>query len=533
MTQHRMSLTTAADTLAAIPALLGFTPDNSVVIIALADDGNGSHLVAPTARVDAHQAEAAAGIITDALTRQNTPITAVILAAIADTTHAGAALLGLDAIRDALAAAGIRTIRALHTYSLTAGTAFTDLDRFTDGTIPDPATTALATARTADGAVIAASRADLEARYAPTTEIPESLALAAAATMGADFLPVTFDELAAVIHAREIPSADLTARVGLALATGHLEVRDAFLAMSVHGDADAADAFTRIAGRATRHRPRERSHHRRLLPVLHRRRRSCSRSTTGRRAHRRKSQRAVAEPDGNPSPRPRRRNATGRGQGDRRSHHPRLYRRPHRRSTELHLTPAAERGHRFEVATPGNRRSRARGRCIGHRALTPTTAPPAATTEEQAGAVRSGVAEKERNSAQRDVGRAGHAISTSAAGGRVSSTRTPATIASSASSDGGGSAFTTALDKTCSIRERSIPQHPTDQHEHSHRYECSDTERERFFSIRLTAQRECITRPLPDQPLTPLTLRPTGPSTTVRPTRTRCAPRRTLAQARH
>ena len=125
--------------------------------------------------------------------------------------------------------------------------------------------------------------------------------------------------------------------------------------------------------------------------------------------------------------------------------------------------------------------------------------------------MRSGVAEKERNGAQRDVGRAGHAISTSAAGGRVSSTGTPATIASSASSDGGGSAFTTALDKACSIRERSIPQHPTDQHEHSHRYECSDTERERFFSIRLTAQRECITRPLPDQPLTPLTLRPTGP----------------------
>lgn len=115
--------------------------------------------------------------------------------------------------------------------------------------------------------------------------------------------------------------------------------------------------------------------------------------------------------------------------------------------------------------------------------------------------MRSGVAEKERNSAQRDVGRAGHAISTSAAGGRVSSTGTPATIASSASSDGGGSAFTTALDKACSIRERSIPQHPTDQHERSHRYECSDTERGRFFSIRLTAQRECITRPLPDQPL--------------------------------
>lgn len=85
--------------------------------------------------------------------------------------------------------------------------------------------------------------------------------------------------------------------------------------------------------------------------------------------------------------------------------------------------------------------------------------------------MRSGVAEKERNSVQRDVGRAGHAISTSAAGGRVSSTGTPATIASSASSDGGGSAFTTALDRACSIRERSIPQHPTDQHEHNYGHE--------------------------------------------------------------
>lgn len=114
--------------------------------------------------------------------------------------------------------------------------------------------------------------------------------------------------------------------------------------------------------------------------------------------------------------------------------------------------------------------------------------------------MRSGVAKKERNSAQRDVGSAGHTISTSAAAGRVSSTRTPATIASSASSDGGASAFTTALDKTCSIRERSIPQHPTDQHEHSHELRAATTKGE-FFSIRLTAQRECTTRRLPDQPL--------------------------------
>lgn len=248
MTQHRMSLDTAADTLATIPALLGHTPENSVVAITLADNGNGSHEVVTAARIDADQAEAGADNVATPLSRHTVdgrPVTAVILAAIADTTHAGAALIGLDAIRDAFTARGIRTIRALHTYSLTAGTSFTDLDRFTDGTIPDPATTELAAARTAAGGVIAASRADIEARFAPTAEIPEALALAAAATMGADFLPVTFDELAAVIHAREIPNADLTARVGLALATGHAEVRDAFMAMHIHGD--AADAFTRIA----------------------------------------------------------------------------------------------------------------------------------------------------------------------------------------------------------------------------------------------------------------------------------------------
>ncbi|MGB6069505.1 MAG: DUF4192 domain-containing protein, partial [Rhodococcus sp. (in: high G+C Gram-positive bacteria)] len=67
MTQHRMSLDTAADTLAAIPALLGYTPDNSVIIIARADTGNGAHAIAATGRVYAHRAEAAAEQTVDSL----------------------------------------------------------------------------------------------------------------------------------------------------------------------------------------------------------------------------------------------------------------------------------------------------------------------------------------------------------------------------------------------------------------------------------------------------------------------------------
>ncbi|OZE92947.1 hypothetical protein CH299_29000 [Rhodococcus sp. 14-2686-1-2] len=253
MTQHRISIPTAADTLAAIPALLGFTPENSVVVIALAKNAAGAHVIAATARHDADDTERIAPDLAAGLARQDidgNPVTVVILIAVADAAHSGRALIALDAVRAAFAAHDIHTGRALHTWALTPGTIYTDLDRGTSGVLPDPALSELATAEAIEhGRTISARREDIAARFEQGDEIPESVGLAAAKTMGEDFLPVTFDELAAVIHARETPSADLTARVGLALATGHLEVRDAFLAMAVHGHQDAADTFTIIATR--------------------------------------------------------------------------------------------------------------------------------------------------------------------------------------------------------------------------------------------------------------------------------------------
>lgn len=253
MTQSRISIATAADTLAAIPALLGFTPENSVVVIALAKDANGAHVIAVTMRIDAFGAETAAHTLAAAAARQDVdgnPVTAVILAAIADPAHSGAALIGLDAIREAMAGSAIDTALALHAYSLTAGTIYTDLDRNTDGIVPDPAISEAATAMAVEeGLTSTGRREDIAARFDQGDVLPESLGLAAATMMGKDFLPVTFDELAAVIGAREIPSADLTARVGLALATGHTEVRDAFLAMATHGARDAGETFTRIAAK--------------------------------------------------------------------------------------------------------------------------------------------------------------------------------------------------------------------------------------------------------------------------------------------
>jgi hypothetical protein len=251
MTEPRISLRTADDILGAIPALLGFTPENSVVVIALAASKQGSQTVAALARIDSDDAQAAAERAAAAMARQHVDgadVTAVILVAVADTAHAGAALVGLAALRAAFAARAIDTVRALHAYNLRTGTIYTDLDNNTDGTVPDPtATVAAATMAVHEGTVIGARREDIAARFTPSAQIPAVLAFAAATTMGADFLPVTYDELAAVIGAREIPSADLTARVGLILATGHLDVRDAFLSMAVHGTRDAADVFTHMA----------------------------------------------------------------------------------------------------------------------------------------------------------------------------------------------------------------------------------------------------------------------------------------------
>ncbi|OZD12077.1 hypothetical protein CH248_29185 [Rhodococcus sp. 06-156-4a] len=255
MTQHRISIATAADTLAAIPALLGFTPENSVVVIALAKDASGAHVIAMTMRIDAFGAETVAHKLAAAAARQDVdgaPVTAVLLAAIADPGHAGAALIGLDAIREAMAGSAIDTLSALHAYNLTAGTIYTDLDRNVDGIVPDTATSPVSTAMAVENGISGSGRReDIAARFEHRDQIPESIALAAATTMGEDFLPVTFDELAAVIGAREIPSANLTARVGLALATGHPEVRDAFLAMATHGGRDAGETFTRIAAKLT------------------------------------------------------------------------------------------------------------------------------------------------------------------------------------------------------------------------------------------------------------------------------------------
>ncbi|MBY6412884.1 DUF4192 domain-containing protein [Rhodococcus sp. BP-252] len=249
MTNHNgpaTRLTSTAAVLAAIPAMLGFTPENSIVTIFLGDADASTTSVRAIVRSNVADGVGPATDVADAA-RVN-DVAAAIVIAVADPGQSGEALTALAALRAALADAGVSAERSLHTYGLSTGAAFIDLDTGAVGGFPDPATTELSALTVFEGRRIESSRSVIEQRFAERAEVPESVGLEVAARLGELFLPQTFEELAAVIYAREVPSDELAARVGLTLSGRGLDVRDSYLRLAVYGEDHAVEAMTHIAG---------------------------------------------------------------------------------------------------------------------------------------------------------------------------------------------------------------------------------------------------------------------------------------------
>jgi hypothetical protein len=247
-------LRTATDVLAAIPAMLGFTPVQSIVAILLgeseADGMTGGRLVL-VSRYDADQdAEIPAKRLCGIAARENA--TGVILTVIASGPGSPAALDNMTSLRDRLDAEGVTPMLSLHTAELTEGAMWIDLDTLERGAVPDPTTSAVHAAAVFDGRNIATSRAAIAARYGLATEADPRVAARAAAEQGDDFARATITELAAVIRNGEIPSADLAARVGLVAASGPTQ-RDAFLGLAHYGAAQAHAAMILVANQARSH----------------------------------------------------------------------------------------------------------------------------------------------------------------------------------------------------------------------------------------------------------------------------------------
>ncbi|MDZ7917765.1 MAG: DUF4192 family protein [Rhodococcus sp. (in: high G+C Gram-positive bacteria)] len=124
---QNIRLRTATDVLAAIPALLGFVPANSVVMIALA--GSPATL-AFVARTDVIGADAEADYST---ALEQAAATSVIWVVVGTGPVAAAGLDQIEAAQRELDSRGIRSIRTLFSESLEVGAGWFD----TNGEVPD------------------------------------------------------------------------------------------------------------------------------------------------------------------------------------------------------------------------------------------------------------------------------------------------------------------------------------------------------------------------------------------------------------
>ncbi|MGU3438268.1 DUF4192 family protein [Actinomycetes bacterium M1A6_2h] len=224
--------------LAALPAMLGFVPENSIIAIGI-DDANINRC-SVRHDVDAYD-WAAAEHITAALAAN--AVTSIVAVAVADDDHMAAALRGQDRLVTAAIEAGLDVRRVLLTSAITAGAEFTDRDTGSVDVIPDPAASALSAQAVLAGRVTAPTRADLQARFAMAAEVPVTVVRhdeeAPAAALTA---------LATTIVENAEPTDELIALTGAVLIGAAPEVQSAFLALVTVGDADAAaTTMTRVA----------------------------------------------------------------------------------------------------------------------------------------------------------------------------------------------------------------------------------------------------------------------------------------------
>ncbi|QSE87023.1 DUF4192 domain-containing protein [Rhodococcus koreensis] len=241
-------LSTATDVLAAIPAMLGFVPVQSIVAILFGEsesDGTTVTRVILAARYDADtEVSSIAYQLSGIAARENA--TGAILTAVVAGPGASTALDNMAMVGDGLEAHGARVVMSLHTAEITTGAQWINLETLERGAVTDPSTSEVTAHVVAEGRSVETTRAALAARYGIAAEADPRAAAESAAEQGEDFPRTTITELAAVVQGRETPSADLAARVGL-LAAINPALRDALLSLAHYGAADAHAAMLLVA----------------------------------------------------------------------------------------------------------------------------------------------------------------------------------------------------------------------------------------------------------------------------------------------
>ncbi|QDQ97615.1 DUF4192 domain-containing protein [Tomitella fengzijianii] len=256
----RIGLGGPGDLIAALPGLLGFVPEDSLVLVLLGG-GSGRQVVAAL-RQDLPVLLAHPEAVDDLAQRlrcMRREETFDVLAVIVDGAWEGPAVP--EACHDWLVqqllmrfgAAPIEVVGAVVASAVADGAPWSELpDGERCGTVPDPHASDLTATHVFHGRTIHGSRAEIEAVLSPDPlELREALVdelgriaggvLTRRRTGGAEAVAAEFDDvLAAVaqVDTGDEPSVGESARAALAL--GNAEVRDAAMGLAVGGKAVAA-----------------------------------------------------------------------------------------------------------------------------------------------------------------------------------------------------------------------------------------------------------------------------------------------------
>jgi hypothetical protein len=174
-----MPLTLASTSLAvaSIPALFGFAPENSLVLITTLTNDDGSAVTGPLTRIDLTSFTGHADYCVRHFNRQcgDLPVscvTGVVIRTVDEAVDGGNSLplrADVDAVIQQLAEHGFVDVDLVHVPAVAEGArwrSYRDTDR--TGVLPDPSTTPVAAAAVAAGHSIATSREALAGRFAPS-----------------------------------------------------------------------------------------------------------------------------------------------------------------------------------------------------------------------------------------------------------------------------------------------------------------------------------------------------------------------------
>jgi hypothetical protein len=175
-----MSLTLAGTTsiVASIPALIGFVPHDSLVLVTTLTRDDGSVTTGPLTRIDLAHLTRHAGDCVRLFNRQvaDLPVlcvTGIIIRTVDEDAAADPLPLreDVDTVGGLLAEFGFTDVEVVHVPAIAEGArwrSYRDSEHI--GVLPDPATTAAAVAAAVAGQPVAACREDLAARFAPASE---------------------------------------------------------------------------------------------------------------------------------------------------------------------------------------------------------------------------------------------------------------------------------------------------------------------------------------------------------------------------